>query len=222
MFVKEAFAEIIGTFFLVFFICGAIIVNSLNGDIVGHVGISLVCGFVVTAIVLAIGHISGAHVNPAVTIALAVTNRLGWKRVPIYIVAQIAGAILASLLLKFLVGEGGTIGMTLPAGSVMQSLLMEITLTATLLFVVLAVATDPRANAQLASIAIGATIAIDVFVGGPISGASMNPARSLGPALVAGELEHLWLYIVGPIVGACVGAFAYLFVGQKNNPKLKA
>ena len=201
-------AEALGTFALVFFGCGAIVVDAEQGGL-GHLGVSLAFGLVVMAMVYAVGHVSGAHINPAVTVALAARARFPWPAVPGYLGAQVAGAVLAAVVLRASLGNVADLGATQPLGSVGQSFVWEFVLTAVLLVVIVSVATDARAAVGAAAIAIGGTIALASLVGGPISGASLNPARSLGPALVSGELTALWIYLSAPVLGGLVGAFAY-------------
>jgi MIP family channel proteins len=201
-------AEAIGTFALVFFGCGAIMVDAEGGSL-GQVGVSLAFGLVVMAMVYSLGHVSGAHINPAVTLALAARNRFPWDAVPGYCGAQVAGAIAAAIVLRSSLGDEANLGATTPSGSDAQSFLWEVVMTAALLLVILAVATDARAVAGVAAVAIGGTIALASLVGGPISGASLNPARSLGPALVSGELGSLWIYLTAPFLGGVLGAFVY-------------
>lgn len=201
-------AEALGTFALVLFGCGAIVVDAERGGL-GHVGISLAFGLVVFAMVSAVGHVSGAHINPAVTFGLAASGRFAWGAVPGYLAAQVAGAVLAAVVLRASLGNFAGLGATQPSGSVGQSFVWEALLTAVLLVVIVSVATDPRSPVGVAALAIGGTIALASLVGGPISGASLNPARSLGPAIVAGELSSLWIYLAAPILGGVVGAFAY-------------
>jgi MIP family channel proteins len=208
---RRTVAELFGTYALVTAGCGAIIVNSLTGAL-GHVGVALTFGLVVMVMIAATGHLSGAHFNPAVTIAFAVTRHFPWREVPVYIGGQIAGAVGGSATLFVLFGSVANLGATVPSGSPMQSLLLETLLTASLMFVITAVATDTRAVGELAALAIGFTVAVDAMWGGPISGASMNPARSLGPALFSGAWDAHWLYWVGPIVGAILGALIYQFI----------
>jgi MIP family channel proteins len=211
-------AEAIGTFALVFAGAGAVMVEAKTGAL-GHVGIALTFGLVIAAMVYAVGHISGAHFNPAVSFAFALTRHFPWARAGAYGLAQLGGALLAAGFLRALLGDVGNVGATLPSGSQAQSFALEIVLTFFLMFVIMAVATDTRAVGEAAALAIGATIGLDAMFGGPISGASMNPARSLGPALVAGELSALWLYIVAPLVGASLGALAYQLVrGEETRP----
>ena len=201
-------AEALGTFALVFFGCGAIMVDAERGRL-GQVGVSLAFGLVVMAMVFAIGHLSGAHINPAVTLALAARRRFPWAAVPGYWGAQVTGAIAAAIVLRSSLGDIADLGATSPSGSDAQSFVWEVVMTATLLVVIVAVATDARAAAGVAAVAIGGTIALASLVGGPISGASLNPARSLGPAFVSGDLDSLWIYLTAPLLGGVVGALAY-------------
>jgi len=205
---RRAGAELVGTYALVTAGCGAIIVNSLTGALT-HVGVALTFGLIITVMVAAAGHISGAHFNPAVTLGFALSRHFPWRNVLAYITAQLTGAIAGALTLQLLFGPISNLGATLPAGSAWQSLGLEILLTAVLMFVIMAVATDTRAAGQLAALAIGATVALDALWGGPVSGASMNPARSFGPALIAGVWRDQWVYWVGPFIGAALGAAIY-------------
>jgi MIP family channel proteins len=210
-------AEALGTFALVFFGCGAIMVDADGGGL-GQVGISLAFGFVVAAAVLAFGGVSGAHINPAVTVALAARNRFPWATAPGYVGAQVVGAIAAALVLRSSLGDVAELGATTPAGSDGQSFVWEVVMTATLLVVILAVVTAPRPAIIAAAAAIGGTIALASLVGGPISGASLNPARSLGPALVSGELGSLWIYLTAPLAGGLIGAFTYDALEGRSPP----
>lgn len=206
--VRPLVAELIGTFALVFAGCGAIMVNA-ETEALGHLGIALTFGLVIMAMIYACGHISGAHFNPAVTFAFAVTRHFPWPRVFLYWAAQVMGALAAALLLRASLGNVADVGATFPSGSAGQSFLWETVLTMFLMFVIMAVATDTRAVGEAAAIAVGGTVALDALFGGPISGASMNPARSLGPGLAAGNLDAIWVYLVAPILGATVAAVAY-------------
>ncbi|KAJ7553674.1 hypothetical protein O6H91_06G108100 [Diphasiastrum complanatum] len=206
---QKVAAEMIGTFFIVFAGCGAAMVDYQSHGAVTHVGISLTFGLVVTAVVYSIGHISGAHCNPAVTIAFATVKEFPWKYAPVYIVAQVLAAIASAFALRFIIDDVANIGATIPAGSDLQSLAIETIVTFILMFVVMAVATDPRAVGELGGLTIGSTIALNALFGGPISGASMNPARSFGPAVAANNYDAIWVYILGPIVGAVAGAVTY-------------
>ncbi len=207
---KKLFAEFLGTLALVFAGTGAIIVNDQTGAL-GHAGIALTFGLIVLAMISCFGDISGAHLNPAVSIGFAAAGHSEWRSVPGYIAAQLAGAFAASALLKFLFPASAHLGATLPSGSAMQSFVLEILLTFFLMLVVLSVSPGAKEKGITAGIAIGAIIALEALFAGPISGASMNPARSLAPALVSGHLEHLWLYLAAPILGAllaipaCIG-----------------
>jgi MIP family channel proteins len=204
-------AEAIGTFALVFAGCGAIMVDA-ETHALGHVGVSLTFGLVIMAMIYAVGHVSGAHFNGAVTFAFALTRHFPWTRAASYWLAQLAGALAAAALLRGSLGDVANVGATLPSGSQAQAFLWELVLSGFLMFVIMAVATDTRAVGEAAAIAIGGTVALDALFGGLVSGASMNPMRSLGPALVSGETLALWVYLVGPVVGAAVGALAYQLV----------
>ena len=208
---RQVGAELLGTYALVTAGCGAIIVNSQT-DALSHVGTALTFGLVITVMIAATGHISGAHFNPAVTLAFAFIRRFPWREVPLYIAGQLLGAILGASTLRVLFGLTANLGATLPHGDLIQSLGLEVLLTAALMFVITAVATDSRVPIPLAPIAIGATVMLDALWGGPISGASMNPARSFGPALVSGVWVHQWIYWLGPIVGSILGALAYQII----------
>jgi aquaporin NIP len=212
---KRAVAELVGTYALVTAGCGAIMVNSQTGSL-GHVGVALTFGLIILAMIAALGHISGAHFNPSVTIAFALTRHFPWRDVVWYISGQMIGAVLGAVTLRLLLGDTAQLGATLPAGSVWQSFGLEILLTAVLMLVIISVATDTRAVGTPAAIAIGFTVALDALWGGPISGASMNPARSLAPALVAGVWADQWIYMVAPVIGAGIGAALYQFLRGEN------
>lgn len=205
-------AEMVGTFAMVFAGCGAIMVNHSTEGSISHVGVALVFGLVITVMIYATGHISGAHFNPAVTVAFAAIGSFSWRQVPAYILGQLLAACLAAGALYAILGPVAGLGGTAPAGAPTQSLVLEIVLTFFLMFVITAVATDGRAVGQMAGLAIGGTVALGALFGGPISGASMNPARSLGPAVVSGEFGSIWLYLVGPFVGALLGAWVYRLI----------
>lgn len=199
---KKLLAEFLGTFALVFAGTGAIVINAASGGAIGHLGIALVFGLVVLAMIHTFGDISGAHLNPAVSLAFAAARRFAWTAVPGYVAAQVAGGLAASALLQMLFPQGGSLGATLPAGSAGQSFILEAVLTAMLMFSILSVSTGAREKGITAGITIGAVVALEALFAGPISGASMNPARSLAPALVSGHMSHLWLYLAAPVAGA--------------------
>jgi aquaporin NIP len=211
-------AEAIGTFALVFAGAGAVMIDAKTHAL-GHVGVGITFGLVIMAMIYAVGHISGAHFNAAVTFAFALSRHFPWSRAAGYWLAQFVGAITAAAILRGSLGNIAHVGATLPSGSPGQSFLWEVVMTFFLMFVIMAVATDTRAVGEAAAIAIGGTIGLDAMFGGPISGASMNPMRSLGPALVSGDLHALWLYILAPLVGGSLGALAYQFVrGEQPRP----
>jgi aquaporin NIP len=214
---RRSGAELVGTYGLVTAGCGAIMVNSQTSSL-GHVGIALTFGLIILVMIAAMGHISGAHFNPAVTIAFALTRHFPWREVLWYVGGQVTGAILGALTLRVLIGDMAQLGVTMPSGSPGQSFGLEILLTAVLMLVIISVATDTRAVGSPAAIAIGFTVALDALWGGPISGASMNPARSLGPALVAGIWDQQWIYIIAPVIGATIGAGLYQFLRGEDKP----
>jgi MIP family channel proteins len=216
---RRAAAEGIGVFALVFAGCGAIVTEAEHPGSLGTVGIALVFGLIVMAMVYATGHLSGAHLNPAVTIAFVVTRHFPRAEALAYLLAQVAGALVAAgLLAAIWPGDPAALGTTLPTVGAGSAFAYEVVLTAFLTFVILAVATDTRAVGAAAAIAIGGTVGLDALFGGPITGASMNPARSLGPALVSGELHDLWIYLLAPVVGAAIGAVAYQVVRGEHPP----
>lgn len=208
---RRVVAELVGTYALVTTGCGAIVVNAQTGAL-SHLGVALTFGLVIIVMIASTGHLSGAHFNPAVTLAFASIRRFSWREVPLYIGGQLLGAAFGALTLRGLFGLTTNLGATLPQGDPIQSLGMEFLMTAGLMFVITAVSTDPRVPTPLVALAIGATVALGALWGGPISGASMNPARSLGPALVAGVWSYQWIYLLGPIVGAVGGAFTYQMI----------
>ena len=199
---QRLLAECFGTFCLVFAGTGAIVVNELTGGAVTHVGVALTFGLIVLAMIDSLGDVSGCHINPAVTIGFWVARRFEGRLVGPYVAAQCLGGVLASLCLKFLLPGSQTLGMTQPAGSPLQSLVLEAILTLILMFVILRVSTGSRERGLLAGISVGAVVGLEAMFAGPISGASMNPARSFGPALIAFQIDHLWIYLLGPIIGA--------------------
>lgn len=202
---RKLLAELLGTFTLVFAGTGAIVINAASHGTITHTGIALTFGLVVLAMIHTFGDVSGAHLNPAVTIAFAAARRFAWRDVPGYVAAQLVGAVSASLLLHFLFPQDNAfLGATLPAGSDMQSFVLELVLTAILMLTILSVSTGAKEKGITAGIAIGGVIALEAMFAGPACGASMNPARSLAPALVAGHFSHLWIYLFAPVLGALI------------------
>uniref|UniRef100_A0ACD5Z4X1 Uncharacterized protein n=1 Tax=Avena sativa TaxID=4498 RepID=A0ACD5Z4X1_AVESA len=218
-FVQKILAEIFGTYFLIFAGCGAVTINQSKNGQITFPGVAIVWGLAVMVMVYALGHISGAHFNPAVTFAFATVRRFPWRQVPAYVLAQMLGATLASGTLRLMFGgRHEHFPGTLPAGSEVQSLVLEFITTFYLMFVISGVATDNRAIGELAGLAVGATILLNVLIAGPISGASMNPARTVGPAVVGSEYRSIWVYLVGPMAGAVAGAWAYNLIRFTNKP----
>lgn len=210
---RRALMEAIGTFALVVAGCGAVIADTTRDGALGAVGISIVFGLIIMVMIYAGGHLSGAHYNPAVTIAFALARHFPIREAVVYIGAQLAGATAgAFLLLAAWTDKPAQLGATVPSVGTGTALLYEVVLTAFLMFVITAVATDTRAVGAAAAIAIGATVGLDALFGGPITGASMNPARSFGPALASGTWTDFWIYVVAPIAGAAIGVFAYELV----------
>lgn len=217
---RRASAEALGAFALVFAGCGAIITDTERAGSLGTVGVSLVFGLVILAAIAAFGHISGAHFNPAVTTSFYLTRHLPARDAVTYIAAQLAGATAAALLLWLVwPGKPADLGATVPTIAVGRAVIVEAVMSAFLMAVIISVATDTRAAGAPAAIAIGATIALDAMFGGPLTGASMNPARSFAPALVSGQWKDFWVYLAGPLIGAPLGAFAYQFV-RGEHPRL--
>ncbi len=202
-------SEGIGTFLLVFCGTGAVVVDAYTGGTVTHVGISVTFGLIVTAVVYALGDISGAHINPAVTVAFWAAGRIPLREVLPYAISQLAGAALASLVLRLLFPEVTTLGETLPNAGLLRCFILEVILTFILMFVILHVAIGSKEQGIMAGLAIGMTVLLEALFAGPISGASMNPARSFGPALVNWNLDGLWLYFVAPVGGALLSVFAW-------------
>jgi aquaporin NIP len=210
---RRALAEGLAAFALVFAGCGALVADAAYGGALGTVGVALAFGLVIMVMVYAVGHLSGAHINPAVTLAFALTRHFPGREAAAYIAAQLAGATLAALALAAVwTDHPGSLGATVPSVGAGSALVYEATMTAFLMFVIMAVATDTRAVGAAAAIAIGGTIGFDALFGGPVTGASMNPARSLGPAIASGEWTDFWVYVAGPLGGAALGALAYQFV----------
>lgn len=213
---KKLIAEFIGTFALVFAGTGAIVINETTGGAISHVGIALTFGLIVLAMIYSIGDVSGAHINPAVTLGFCVARRFPFIEAGPYLISQCLGAVSASLILHFLFPESALLGGTVPTGSEIQSFVFEFLLTSILMFVILSVSTGAKEKGITAGIAIGAVIALEAMFAGPICGASMNPARSLAPALVSGHHGSLWVYLTAPFFGAIMGVFCCRCVREKG------
>ncbi|MBK8241984.1 MAG: MIP family channel protein [Saprospiraceae bacterium] len=217
---KRYIAEILGTFALVFCGTGAIIINQQSSGAITHVGIAITFGLIVMAMIYALGHISGAHLNPAVTIAFTLAKKFKAKQVTPYIISQLAGAFLASFVLNYLFPTNEFLGATIPSGTPLQSFILECILTFFLMLVIIHVATGSKEQGMFAGLAIGSTVLLEAMFAGPVSGASMNPARSLAPAIVSGHMEHLWVYLTATILGAALAIPIWKFLNQKDNPIL--
>ena len=200
---KRFISEIIGTFALVFCGTGAMVINDFTGGTVTHVGVAITFGLIVMGMIYAFGDISGAHMNPAVTIGFAYAKKFPWKEVPAYVLAQLIGAFLASSILLYLFPESQTLGATLPGLSALKVFILEIILSFFLMVVIINVSTGSKEIGLVAGIAIGSVVLLEAMFAGPITGASMNPARSIAPAVVSGNIADLWIYIFAPIIG-CV------------------
>lgn len=210
---RRSAAEALGAFALVFAGCGAIVTDAHTHGALGVVGVSIVFGLVILAGIAALGHVSGAHFNPAVTLSFFLTRHLPGRDALAYLAGQLAGATVAALLLWAIwPSQPADLGATAPSIAAGRAVILEGVMSGLLMLVILSVATDTRALGAPAAIAIGATIALDALFGGPLTGASMNPARSLAPALVSGQWRDFWVYLAGPLIGAPLGAFAYQFV----------
>ena len=205
---KRYLAELIGTFALVFCGTGAIVINDVTNGNVSHVGVAITFGLIVTVMIYALGSISGAHINPAVTIAFSFTDRYDKKDLVPYIIAQLLGAFLASGVLRYLFQEHDHLGATFPIGDWQQTFILEIILTYFLMLVILLVSQNKEVT-QFTGLAVGATVLLEAMFAGPITGASMNPARSIAPAIVSGNISELWIYIIAPIIGAVLASFTW-------------
>ncbi|MBK6523817.1 MAG: aquaporin [Bacteroidia bacterium] len=208
---KKYIAETIGTFALVLVGTGAVVLDQHTSGSVTNLGISAAFGLIVTAMILVFGKISGTHINPAVSIALAVNRSFSWEEIAPYLLSQMSGALLASIILKFSFPANEFLGVTLPSGSAMQSFWLELFLTFCLMMVILI--SPPK----IAAVTIGLTVGLEAYFAGPICGASMNPIRSLAPAIVSGHLEHIWVYISAPIIGAVLSVFLWKIIKPKEN-----
>ena len=220
--IKRLIGEFLGTFGLVFCGTGAIVINQESNGAITHLGIAIVFGLIVMAMIISFGHISGAHINPAVSIALCVSKRFSWRHLGPYILAQLAGALLASSVLHYLFPLNELLGATIPRGSDVQSYVLEFILTFLLMIVILT-STQKEDHSLLGpALAIGATVGLEALFAGPICGASMNPARSLSPAIIGGHYQSLWVYIFGPVMGALVGSFVFAILNEDFIVKRKS
>lgn len=213
---KKYIAEALGTFAMVFCGTGAIIVNQQTNGIISHAGVACTWGLIVAAMIYALGNVSGAHFNPAVTIGFWVAKAFPSKQIVPYVLSQSSGAFLASLLLKFLFPTNDTLGASLPSGSALQSFVLELLLTFFLMLVIMQVAKGSKEQGMFAGLAIGSVVLLEAMFAGPVSGASMNPIRSLAPAVMSGHLEHIWVYLTAPIAGALMGVGVWNVM--KENP----
>lgn len=213
---KKYISEFVGTFALIFCGTGAMTINEVTNGSVSHVGIAITWGLIVMAMIYAFGEISGAHFNPAVSISFAYAKKFPWKEVPKYILAQLLGAILASLVLLFLFPDSEFYGATIPTVDAMRAFVLELLLTFFLMVTIINVSTGSKEVGVMAGIAIGGVVLLEAMFAGPITNASMNPARSIAPALVSGNLEHLWLYILAPIIGALLAVVTCKLVKDEN------
>ncbi|CAM1363147.1 MIP/aquaporin family protein [Tenacibaculum xiamenense] len=214
---KKYISEVIGTFSLIFCGTGAMTINEItNGADLTHIGVAITWGLIVMAMIYAFGEISGAHFNPAVTIAFAFAKKFEWKEVPKYIIAQLLGAILASLMLWILFPESEYYGATIPALEPWRAFILELLLTFFLMVTIINVSTGSKEIGVMAGIAIGGVVLLEAMFAGPMTKASMNPARSIAPALVSGHFEHLWLYILAPILGALLAVLSCKWVKDEQ------
>lgn len=216
---RKYVAEAIGTFALVFCGTGAIVINQETGGTVSHAGIAITFGLIVMAMIYALGNISGAHLNPAVSIAFAIAGRFPLKQVAPYIISQVTGAVLASLALKLLFPANQLLGATLPKGAAMQSFGLELILSFFLMLVIINVATGSKEQGMFAGLAIGSTVLLEAMFAGPICGASMNPARSFAPALVSGHFEHLWIYLTATVAGMVIAVPIWKYLSANSTNK---
>lgn len=206
---KKYYAEVLGTFALVFCGTGAIIINQESGGVITHPGVAITFGLIVTVMIYALGPISGAHLNPAVTIAFTVARRFPFREVLPYIISQAVGAFAASMTLRILFSSSELLGSTMPSGTPLQSFVFEVILTFFLMLVIINVATGSKEQGMFAGLAVGSTVLLEAMFAGPVCGASMNPIRSVSPAVVSGHLEHLWIYLTAPVLGAVLAILVW-------------
>ena len=212
---RRYFCEFIGTFSLVFFAAGAVVVDALMGGSLGVVGIGLIGGLIITVVIYAFGHVSGAHVNPALSIAAALIGHLDWRLVPGYVLAQLTGSLSAGMFLLWVFGEHGKMGANLPNEAIGithgTAFLIELFLSFLLMWVVAGVGLDKRAHGLFAGVTVGAVVGIEIMLMGPVAGAAMNPARAFGPYVAMGDFTHFWIYVTAPLIGMALGAYVYRF-----------
>jgi len=216
---RKYLAELLGTFALVFCGTGAIVINQETSGAISHVGIAITFGLIIMSMIYALGNISGAHLNPAVSFAFFLSGRFAGKEVLPYVLSQLSGAFLASLTLRYLFPANELLGSTLPSGSASQSFILEFLLTFFLMLVIINVATGSKEQGMFAGLAIGSTVLLEAMFAGPVCGASMNPARSLAPAIVSGHTEHLWVYLTATTAGAVLAIPAWKYLSSKQNNK---
>jgi len=213
---RNYLAELIGTFAIVFCGTGAVVIDQQTGGSVTHVGIAITFGLIVMSMIYSMGNISGAHFNPAVSIAFTAAGRFPVTRLPGYVVSQLAGALLASMVLKVLFPANEFLGATMPSGTEMQSFILELILTFFLMLVIMNVAHGSKEQGMFAGLAIGSVVTLEAMFAGPICGASMNPARSIAPAIVSGHVEHLWVYLLAPVAGAVLAIPTWKYISGKG------
>lgn len=206
---RKYLAELIGTFAMIFCGTGAIIINQQTGGVISHAGVAATWGLIVAAMIYTVGDISGAHLNPAVTIAFWVAKVFPGKEILPYLVSQLAGAFLASFTLHILFPDNDTLGSSLPSGSESQSFILELLLSFMLMFTIIHVAKGSKEQGMFAGLAIGSVVLLEAMFAGPVCGASMNPFRSLSPAIVSGHTEHLWLYLTAPVIGTILAVYVW-------------
>ncbi len=211
---RKYIVELIGTYFLIFVGCGAMVINTEMNGIITHAGVAMSWGLIVMVLIYSLGEISGAHLNPAVTIGFWVAKRFKWKEVTPYVFSQLVGALLAAYSLKLLFPNNETLGASLPSGAWQQSFVFETILTFLLMYVILNVSSGAKEKGIMAGAAIGATVGLEAMFAGPICGASMNPARSFAPAIVSGHTEYLWVYLIATILGALLAVFVFKFTSK--------
>lgn len=218
---RKLAAEFLGTFTMVFCGTGAMIIDQQSNGAVTHVGVAITWGLIVMVMIFALGDVSGAHMNPAVSIAFVIARRFKMSLLPGYIASQTGGALLASITLRFLFPTSPLLGATLPAGSALQSFVLEILLTFFLMLVIMQMVHGSKERGMYAGIAIGAVVGLEAMFAGPICGASMNPVRSIAPAIVSGHLEHLWVYLSAPVIGAALAIPTWLFLNGSQHSRLE-